>query len=43
MTSRVEPDTAVDIAVLLWLCLVDEDLAAEVTPLDRDEPLAAVA
>ena len=35
MTSRLDPHTAVEIAVLLWLCLVDEDLAAAITPMDR--------
>lgn len=34
--SRVDPRTAIDIAVLLWLHLVDEDLASATTSADRE-------
>ena len=34
--SRFEPATATEIAVLLWLALIDENLAAAATPADRD-------
>jgi hypothetical protein len=34
--SRFEPGTATEIAALLWLSLVDKNLAAAATPADRD-------
>ena len=34
--SRFEPTTATEIAVLLWLSLVDKNLATAATPADRD-------
>ena len=34
--SRFEPTTATEIAVLLWLSLIDKNLAAAATPADRD-------
>ena len=36
MASRLDPRTAVDIAALLWLHLVDEDLASATTSVDRE-------
>jgi len=36
VTSRIEPSDAIDTACLLWLFLVDKDLATTVTSVDRE-------